>query len=203
MSNRRIKKPNNIFFDHNGNQRKWLVLFGIFIPLIVSAFLSYWGIVISKASADNKEQIEKLTSLVTNSKGQIDTLSNLVRNSQQQIDFLRKIYLATDSTNKSTSNLKELPSKLSRLGQTIDTLNYSLLRETKKLDYSYNTLNKNYDQLISQQKEYLDKFRNVIELTNKEVEQLTKNNQELNKKLNRRAKPNLLAIIKKAAINFI
>jgi predicted nucleic acid-binding Zn-ribbon protein len=176
MSNSLIKKIRNWFFENNGSQRKWLVLFSIFIPLIVSALLSFWGIEISKASADNKEQLGILTALMKNSKGQIDTLSNLVKNSQRQIDFLQKIYIATDSTNKSTSNLKELPSKLSQLGQTIDTLNYTLLKETKRLEQSYSSLNKNYDNLIDQQKIYLDKITKVVELTNEQINKLDKNN---------------------------
>ena len=183
MANRQKKDTNKLFFDENGNQKKWLILFGIFIPLLTTIVFSYWGIKISKDSADNKEQIEALTKIITESR--------------QQVGLLQKIFIATDSTNKSSTSLKEIPNKLAKLSSTLDILNFSLLKETKRLENSYLSLNNNYDQLINQQKEYLDKFKNVIDLTNKEIEQLSKNNQELNKKLNKRAKPDLIAVLKK------
>lgn len=100
MSNRRNKKKINPFFDHNGNQRKWLILFGIFIPLVATIAFSWWGINISKASADNREQI--------------DALTGLMKESRQQVGLLQKNFIATDSTNKSTTSLKEIPSKLAK-----------------------------------------------------------------------------------------
>jgi hypothetical protein len=182
-----------MFFDNNGNQKKWLVVLGIFLPIL----LTLWGLKISINSADNSESIGKLATLVKNSKEQIDTLSYLIKSSQQQINYLQKIYIATDSTNKSTSSLRQLPTKLTHLGQTIDTLSYVLTKETKKLESSYSSLNKSYDLLMEQQKSYLDKISKVVELTNKQISDLENNNKIINTELTRRAKAEVTAYFKR------
>jgi hypothetical protein len=161
------------FFDEEGNQKKWFVVLGVLLPIILTVVFSVWGIRISIESENNREQI--------------DTLSNLARKSQQQIDFLQKIYIVSDSTNKSTARLKELPDKISILNSTLDSLNVLLAKETKRLGRSYSELNSNYDILIRQQKDYLDKISRVVDLTNQQIIELQKNNAMINQEFSRRS----------------
>ncbi len=161
------------FFSHDGSQKKWFVVFGVFLPIVLTLIFSFWGIKLSIDSSNNREQI--------------DTLSNLIKKSQQQIDFLQKIYVVSDSTNRAASRLKQLPEKISLLSSTLDTLNITLANESRKLGKSYSQLNSNYDVLLKQQKDYLDKISGVVELTNQQITELKANNALINQEFSRRA----------------
>jgi hypothetical protein len=190
MSNRRTVKYENWFFDRNGHQRHWFVILGVLLPIVLTIVFSIWGMKISYDSANNTAQI--------------DSIGKLIIKSQDQVYLLQKIFIATDSTNKATTSLKELPNKIARLGSTLDTLNFTLVQETKRLEKSYGALNTNYDLLIEQQKGYLDKISRVVELTNTQIKELEKNNQIVNEELTRRANIQVFAIIRRVGNkNFI
>jgi len=110
---------------------------------------------------------------------------------------LQKIYGVNDSTNKTIQNLKELPQKLSYLGNVLDTLNLTVREETKKLGVTYSKLNISYDEQIAQQKDYLDKIAKVVELTNSQIKLLANNNEIINKEYSRRIDFSAKGIIKK------
>jgi len=70
-----------LFFNKENDQRKWLVLFGLFTPLIISI----WGLMLTiqannlaRATADNREQIDTLTNMVKELRRQNDLLHESV-----------------------------------------------------------------------------------------------------------------------------
>jgi hypothetical protein len=79
----------------------------------------------------------------------------------------------------------------------LDTLNFTIGDETKKLESSYNSLNNNYALLITQQKSYLDKISKVVELTNAQISQLQKNNELVNNEYSRRGSISVSCSVKK------
>jgi hypothetical protein len=168
------QKIENWFFDPHGSQKKWFVIFGVFLPILLTIIFSYWGIKISLDSANNREEIE--------------SLSRLIRESQEQINVLQKIYVASDNTSKSTSKLKELPDKIALLSATLDSLNLTLARETKRVSKSYGQLNETYNSLIKEQKDYLEKISRVVDLTNQEIANLNRNNELVKNEFSRRSK---------------
>jgi hypothetical protein len=172
-----------MFFDNNGNQRKWLVIFGIFAPLLISAIFSIWGIKLTIESDKDRKQVEELT--------------RLVKESQKNFDVLQKIYIASDSTSKSTMNLKQLPKKFSELSSTLDVLNGTLRKETEKIGKSYDALNENYPSLINQQKSYLDNISRITKLTNETIGALKKNNEAIDAEFSRRPNIEITCLIKK------
>lgn len=171
-----------MLFDKKGNQSKGLILFGIFAPLLISAIFSVWGIKLTIESDKDRKQVEELT--------------RLVKESQKNFDVLQKIYIASDSTSKSTMNLKQLPKKFSELSSTLDVLNGTLRKETEKIGKSYDALNDNYASLINQQKNYLDDISKVTKLTNEQVLALKKNNETIDNEFSRRPKINVECLIK-------
>ncbi len=156
----------DVFFDLNGNLRKWLILStALLIPL--------WGVFLTMRGNDNTEQI--------------DTLTKLITQSQKQLVVLQEISGATDNTSKSIKNLQELPKKLAEFSIVLDTLNSSIGRETKKLGESYATLNKTNLRLNDEQIKYLEKISKVIDLTNAQIKELDKNNKLISAHYSRRA----------------
>jgi hypothetical protein len=175
-----VKKIFHFFFRPNGDQRPGFVLI---TSLLIPTIFAVWGIRLTYVGLNNTEQI--------------DTLAKLIRQSQRQIDILQKISGASDSTNKSTQTLRELPRKLGELSTVLDTLNFTIGDETKKLESSYNSLNNNYALLITQQKSYLDKISKVVELTNLQISQLQKNNELINNEYSRRGNISVTCSVKK------
>ena len=157
------------FFYIDGNiQKPEFILVTLVLTAVVPILISAWGLKLTSDNSQNREQI----------------------------GVLQKIYTTSENTSKSTQNLKELPNKLSILSSTLDTLNFSLSRETKKLEKSYSELNITYDQLIKQQKEYLDKINSTVELTNEQIRQLEKNNKLIHDEYLRRPKIKISSTLK-------
>ena len=168
-----FQKVENWFFDPEGNQKKWFVIFGVFLPILLTVIFSIWGIRISEDSANNREHIE--------------SLSRLIKESQEQVAVLQKIYVVSDNTSKSTSKLKELPEKIALLSSTLDSLNLTLARETKRVSRSYGQLNETYNSLVKEQKDYLEKISRVVDLTNQEIANLNRNNELIKNEFSRRS----------------
>ncbi|MCA6391731.1 MAG: hypothetical protein IM574_06605 [Cytophagales bacterium] len=161
------------FFSNDGTQKKWFVVLGVFLPIILTVIFSVWGIKISIESANNREQIESLLLLV--------------RESQKQVAVLQSIYEVSENTSESASKLKDLPEKIALLSSTLDSLNLTLSKETKRVSRSYGELNETYNSLIRQQKEYLEKISNVVDLTNQEIASLSRNNELIRNEFSRRS----------------
>src|ERR1700752_1678491 len=118
-NNKTHNKFYKLFFK-DGNQREWIVPFSIFFTVLLPVIFSVWGIKLTIDNSNNREQI--------------DTLSRLIQASQHQVDYLQKIYAVSDSTRKSTNGLRDLPGRLASLSATLDTLNFTIGSETKKLE---------------------------------------------------------------------
>jgi hypothetical protein len=68
----------NWFFNKNGDQKKWFVLFSVFVPLVIGVFFGIWGIRLTIQSNDNREDIEALTQMTLELKKQNDLLQKSV-----------------------------------------------------------------------------------------------------------------------------
>ncbi|MBP7808044.1 MAG: hypothetical protein KA163_02010 [Bacteroidia bacterium] len=115
----------------------------------------------------------------------------------EQIGVLNKILITSDSTYKSTRNLNELPVKLSQLSSVLDTLSSTLLKETKKLEKSYGTLDSSSALMFVQQKKYLEKISEIVTLSNTQIKELGKNNELVNKHFSRRSKISIVGDLRK------
>ncbi len=69
------------FFDSQGQQKKWFVVFGVFLPLVISILFSVWGTWISIKSYD-------LSLESNNNRDQIDTLKVIIDQLHQQNNLL-------------------------------------------------------------------------------------------------------------------
>lgn len=135
-------KPDSasMFFDKNGNQRKWFVVASVLLPLILTIIFSFWGTIISVKSyelsvetANNREQIDstkviideirvqnKLLISQNNLLGtQINQLSDLVGLNRTSTDIQGKHLetVLTDMVNFNTPKLSANFSKTESLGE--------------------------------------------------------------------------------------
>ena len=186
------RRPQNgsRFFDSNGSQKPFLVLFGIFAPLLVAIAFGIWGIKLTYKSIDNTAQIDTLSKLTKETQ-------KMAVETQKSVKILEKIYNVSDSTNKLSLNLKKLPEKFSELSSTLDVLNGTLKEETKKINKSYSELNDNYTNLIAQQKSYLEQINGLVKRSNEQITALQKNNEIVNNEFSRRSKVEITFILKK------
>ncbi len=88
----------NLFFDSQKQQKQWFVLFGIFLPLILTIIFSIWGTIISVRSynlseqeSQNKEQLDTLTSMVQELRKQNLLLLSQNKVMDKEIDTLSEI----------------------------------------------------------------------------------------------------------------
>jgi hypothetical protein len=88
----------NFFFDANKQQKQWFVLFGIFLPLILTIIFSIWGTIISVRSynlseqeSQNKEQLDTLTSMIKELRKQNILLLSQNSVMDKEIDTLSEI----------------------------------------------------------------------------------------------------------------
>lgn len=106
-----MRKPSKfykLFFDETNQQRKWFVLFGIFLPLILSIIFSVWGTVISVRSYQLSEQESK-------NREQMDTLTNMVKALRLQNQLL---VLQNRVMTKELDTLSEIAG-LNRISNTV------------------------------------------------------------------------------------
>lgn len=143
---KKILKPNtnrqssSLFFDKNGNQKKWFIVSSILLPLILTIIFSVWGTAISVKSyelsvetAKNREQIDSTKVIIDEIRvqnkllisqnsllgTQIKQLSDLVGLNRTSTDIQGK-HLETvisDLTNYNTPKLSANLSKTESLGE--------------------------------------------------------------------------------------
>lgn len=105
MNNRRRPNRNRRdiftpFFDSQGQQKKWFVVFGVLLPLLITILFSVWGTWISVKSYD-------LSVDASNNHDQIDTMKVIVDKLQQQnqllIDQNKMIFTQVNQLRRITS----------------------------------------------------------------------------------------------------
>ncbi len=95
------------FFDSSGQQRKWFVIFGVLLPLILSVLFSVWGTWISiksynlsVESSNNREQIDTMRVIVDNLRQQNELLIDQNKMIFTQVNQLRKIVVLNENSNE-------------------------------------------------------------------------------------------------------
>ena len=75
-----------MFFNKDGQQKKWLVLFSIFIPTLISI----WGIRLTIQSNENRDQIKALTEMTLRISEQNDLLRKSDSTQKEQLNVFRE-----------------------------------------------------------------------------------------------------------------